>query len=147
MDTLRYCGTVLRASRLTAFVGVLLALTLLGSSASLGARETTAPGNHVLVYFVINDKKVAYEIFRTTAGGGTDQLFLEKYVVRGDFATFYVINRAKKPHGFDFYGHKIAPLKPGHRTKFNATLLKRGTFPFTSTPAAGKSFRGVFPVY
>lgn len=138
---------MLRASRLSALVGVLLALVLLGSSAAAGARETTAPGNHVLVYFVINDKKVAYEIFRTAAGGGTDQLFLEKYVVRGDFATFYVINRAKKPYGFDFYGHKIAPLKPGHRTHFNATLLKRGTFPFASTPAAGKAFRGSFPVY
>ena len=109
--------------------------------------QTTAPGKHVLVYFVINDKKVAYEIFRTSAGGGTDELFLEKYVVRGDFATFYVINRAKKPHGFSFYGHKIAPLKPGHRAHFNATLLKRGTFAFASTPAAGKAFRGLFPVY
>ena len=133
--------------RLAGLVGALLAAVLLTSSASLGARATTAPGNHVLVYFVINDKKIAYEIFRTSAGGGTDQLFLEKYVVRGDFATFYVINRAKKPHGFAFYGHKIASLKPGHRAHFNATLLKRGTFAFASTPAGGKAFRGVFPVY
>jgi hypothetical protein len=135
---------VVRGCRL---VVIVLALGLLSSSVSLGASRTTAPGNHVLVYFVINDKKVAYEIFRTTAGGGTDQLFLEKYVVRGDFATFYVINRARKPHGFDFYGHKIGPLKPGTRTHFNATLLKRGTFPFASTPAGGKAFRGIFPVY
>jgi hypothetical protein len=147
MSALRYCGVVLRPYRLTALIGAVLALALLTSSVSLGAFRTTAPGNHVLVYFVINDKKVAYEIFRTAAGGGTDQLFLEKYVVRGDFATFYVINRAKKPHGFTFFGHKIAPLKPGTRTHFNATLLKRGTFPFASTPAGGKAFRGLFPVF
>lgn len=101
----------------------------------------------MLVYFVMNDKRIAYEILRTTAGGGTDQLILEKYVVRGDFATFIVINRGKKPHGFSFYGHKIRSLGPGKRTRFSATLLRRGSFPYAGTPGRTRAFKGVFPVY
>jgi hypothetical protein len=126
---------------------VALALALVSSSASLAAPATTAPGRHVYVYFVIGNKDVAYEILRTTAGGGTDQLTLEKYVLRGDVATFVVINRSSKPHGFDFYGHKIAALKPGARTRFTASLIRRGSFPYASTPSGGKKFKGVFPVY
>jgi hypothetical protein len=121
-------------------------LALVTASASFGASATTAPGNHVLVYFVISDKKVAYEILRTTAGGGTDQLFLEKYVSRGDWATFTIINRSHKPHGFSFYGHRFKTLKPGRRVHFAAPLLRRGAFSYASTPAAGKAFRGTFRV-
>src|SRR5690349_21373976 len=125
---------------LTALTAV-VALALVPASASLGAPATTAPGNHVLVYFVISDKKVAYEILRTTAGGGTDQLFLEKYVNRGDWATFYIINRSHKTRGFTFYGHEIKPLKPGKRAHFATALLRRGAFPYASTPPGGKAFR------
>jgi hypothetical protein len=124
----------------------MMALALLVSAASLAKGTTTAPGKHVLVYFVINDKKIAYEILRTTAGGGNNELFLEKYVVRGDFATFYVINRGHKRHGFTFYGHQIPPLKPGARARFSASLLRRGSFPYASTTDKGKAFKGVFPV-
>jgi hypothetical protein len=124
-----------------------LVLALVGTSVSTGARATTAPGKHVYVYFVIGKKNVAYEILRTTAGGGTDQLTLEKYVVRGDVATFVVINRSSKPHGFVFYGHTIRLLKPGARTHFSASLLRRGSFRYASTPPGGKAFKGVFPVY
>ena len=123
-----------------------MALAFLLSAPSLGEGTTTAPGKHVLVYFVINDKKIAYEILRTTAGGGNNELFLEKYVVRGDFATFYVINRGHKRHGFTFYGHQIPPLKPGTRAHFSASLLRRGSFPYASTTDKGKAFKGVFPV-
>jgi hypothetical protein len=125
--------------------GAALAMCLL-SSPALGGIATTAPGRHVLVYFVIDDKSVHYEILRTTAGGGTDQLILEKYVVRGDVATFTVINRGKKPHGFTFYGHEIRALQPGKRTHFDAPLLRRGAFPYVGTPGRGRAFRGVFPV-
>jgi hypothetical protein len=135
-----------RARRYGALVASAIALALLSSAASLATTRTTAPGTHVLVYFVIEKKKVAYEILRTTAGGGTDQLFLEKNASRGDVATFYVINRDKKRHGFTFYGHEIKSIKPGQRVHFSATLLRRGSFPYASTPSAGKAFRGVFPV-
>jgi hypothetical protein len=100
----------------------------------------------VYVYFVIGNDKIAYEILRTTAGGGTDNLIGEKYVVRGDLATFVIINRSKKPHGFVFYGHTIHPLKPGARAHFSTTLLRRGSYPYASTPAAGRAFKGIFPV-
>src|SRR5690348_698063 len=49
MDALRYCERMFRASRVTGLLGVLLVVALLASSASLGSRETTAPGNHVIV--------------------------------------------------------------------------------------------------
>jgi hypothetical protein len=128
-------------------VVVAAALTIWCCSAALAATRTTAPGKHVLVYFVINDKRVAYEILRTTAGGGTDQLTLTQYVVRGDLATFYIINRAHKRHGFTFFGRKIPPLKPGARVHFTASLIRRGRYPYASTPNQGKAFRGVFPVF
>jgi hypothetical protein len=136
-----------RARKFAAVAGTVCVLALLVSSASLGAPATTAPGRHVFVYFVIGNKNVAYEILRTTAGGGSDQLTLEKYVLRGDVATFVVINRSSKPRGFVFYGHTIRPLKPGARTRFSASLIRRGSFPYASTPAGGKKFKGVFPVY
>jgi hypothetical protein len=136
------------ARRLTAVAGAALVLAFLCSSASLAGSRTTQPGKTVNVYFVITDQKIAYEILRSTAGGsGSDMLFLEKYVLRGDFATFIIINRGKKPHGFAFLGKKFAPLSPGHRTHFSRALLVRGKFRYASTTDPGNAFRGVFPVY
>jgi len=131
---------------LAGVAAVVVALALVSSSALVAATKTTAPGNHVLVYFVINNKKVAYEILRTSAGGGTDQLFLERNALRGDVATFYIINRDRKPHGFTFFGHKIGLIKPGRRVHFSATMMRRGDYPYASTPRQGKAYRGLFPV-
>ena len=139
--------SVLRARRLTAILGAGVALALLCSSVSLAGSRTTQPGKTVLVYFVINDQKIAYAIYRTMQGGNTNELTLQRYVVRGDFAKFFVINRGKKPHGFVFFGHKIPTLKPGGKVHFSAALLRRGAFPYASTTDPGKAFRGVFPVY
>ena len=134
-----------RARRLTAITGI--ALALLGSSGSLAGTRTTQPGKTVLVYFVVNDQRTAYAIYREQQGGGTNELTLEKYVLRGDFAKFFVINRGKKPHGFVFYGHKIPTLKPGAKVHFSAMLLRRGSFPYSSPTDPGKAFSGKFPVY
>jgi hypothetical protein len=127
--------------------GAAFALALLCSSASLAGSRTTQPGKNVLVYFVINDQKIVYGIYREQQGGGTSELTLEKYVVRGDFAKFFVINRGRKPHGFVFYGHKIPTLKPGGKVHFSAALLRRGSFPYASPTDPGKAFKGAFPVY
>ena len=135
------------AMRSTVVLGALVVLLCACVPAALAARATTAPGKHVTVYFVIEDKRVAYEILRQSAGGGNDQLYLEKYIVRGDFATFIVINRTKSVHDFTFYGHKYKNLKPGAKKHFSATMLRRGSFPYVSTPGAAKGFKGVFPVY
>jgi len=126
-------------------VSFLLALALLPASAALAAARTTAPGEHVHVYFVIDDKTIRYEILRDTAGGGNDFQFLEKYVLRGDVATFVVVNRGKKAHDFVFYGHKFKSLKPGKRVHFTTPLVRRGSFPYAST-GREKGYRGVFPV-
>jgi len=142
---------MLRARRFAAVGAAVLALVLVTcTSASLAARTTTAttqPGKRVLVYFIINDKKIVYSIYRTAQGGGTSDLFLEKYVVRGDVATFFVVNRGKKPHGFTFLGKKFKDLKPGHRAHFSTALVKRGAFPYRSLTDRGKAFKGVFAVY
>jgi hypothetical protein len=123
-------------------------LSLLGGSASHAGTTTTEPGKHVLVYFIIDDKKISYAIYRKTLGSEfNDLLFLEKWVVRGDFATFFVINRGKKPHGFAFLGKKWKALKPGHKEHFSRALIVRGKFPYRSTTDPGKRFKGVFPVY
>ena len=138
---------MLRVRRLAAVAGAALALALLCSSASLAGSRTTQPGKNVLVYFVINDQNIAYAIYREVQGGGVNELTLQRYVVRGDFAKFFVINRGKKPHGFAFLGKKFAPLGPGRRTHFSRALLVRGKFAYRSTTDSGKAFRGVFPVY
>jgi len=127
---------------------VALALALLCSAAPHAGNATTEPGKSVLVYFIINDRNVSYTIYRKTAGAqNSDQLFLEKWVVRGDVATFFVVNRGKKPHGFAFLGKKWAALKPGHRAHFSRPLLVRGRYAYRSTTDKGKAFKGVFPVY
>ena len=136
-----------RARRFLGVCGAVLALAILSTSASLAGTRTTQPGKNVLVYFIINDQKISYTIYRTAQGGGTGDLFLEKWVVRGDFATFFVVNRGKKPHGFAFLGKKFAPVRPGHRTHFSRALIMRGAFPYRSTTDQGKAFKGVFPVY
>ena len=139
---------MLQARRLAALVGGLLALALLCSSASVAETRTTEPGKHVLVYFIINDQRISYTIYRKTVGSEfNDLLFLEKWVVRGDFATFFVINRGKNPHGFTFLGKKWTAVAPGHKEHFTHALLVRGAFPYRSTTDPGKAFKGVFPVY
>ena len=136
-----------RARRFVTLAGAVLALALLCSSASLAGSRTTQPGKNVLVYFIINDEKVFYTIYRESQGGGTDYLTLERYVVRGDFATFFVINRGKKSHGFAFFGKKFATVSPGHKAHFSRALIRRGAFPYGSTTDPGKAFKGVFRVY
>jgi len=140
--------SVLRARRLTAILGAGVALALLCSSVSLAGSRTTQPGKTVLVYFVINDQKIAYAIYRTMQGGNTNELTLQRYVVRGDFAKFFVINRGKKPHPFTFLGKKLGSVKPGGRVRFaRRALLSRGSFPYSSKTSRGKTDRGVLKVY
>jgi hypothetical protein len=140
---------MVRVRRLAALAGAVLALGAHGFwvPASFAASSTTAPGKNVRVYFVIDDKQIRYQIYRETAGGGASDLYLEKYVLRGDYASFFVINRGKKQHGFAFMGKKFAELRPGHRAHFNRALLVRGSFPYRSTTDRGKLFKGVFRVY
>lgn len=137
-----------RALRL-AVVGAALALALLGSSASLGDTRTTEPGKNAVVYFILEDQKIVVQIFRKTPNdSGYFDLYPEKYLVRGDFATFIAVNRGKKPHGLVFLGKKIAPLKPGRKARITQrALLIRGAFRYRSTTDQGKAFRGKFLVY
>lgn len=124
--------------------GIAFVLALLCSSGSSAASRTTQPSQKVSVYFVFTDQKLAYEILRASAGGSGD-VYLEKYVLRGDFATFIVINRTKKRQGFAFMGKTFA-LGPGQKVHFSKALLARGRFPYRSTTEPGSAFRGVFPV-
>lgn len=134
-----------RVRRLAAVAGALLAVALICSQTSFAGSTTTAPSQEVTVYFVITDQKIAYEILRaTTAGSG--EVLLEKYVVRGDIASFVIINRGKKTHSFLLMGKRFV-LRPGHRAHFARPLLVRGAFPYRSTTDPGKAFRGVFRVY
>jgi hypothetical protein len=135
---------MVRARRLAAISGAVLALAVWVPT-SVAGTKTTAPGKNVLVYFVINDQQIRYQIYRETQGGGTSDLFLEKYVLRGDFASFFVINRGKKQHGFAFLGKKFT-VRPGRRAHFSKALLVRGAFPYRSTTDPGKLFRGLFRV-
>jgi hypothetical protein len=140
---------VIRARRSAAVAGVVLVLALLSSNASNAGSRTTQPGKNALVYFVLNDRDIVVQIFRSTpnVSGGVD-LFPERYLVRGDYATFYAVNRGKKRHGVVFLGKKVASLKPGQKVRLlRRPLLIRGGFPYRSTTDPGKAFKGVFRVY
>jgi hypothetical protein len=139
---------VFRARRVAAVAGAVFALMLLCSSASLAGSRTTEPGKTLVVYFIIDDQKIMHLIFREKVNdsGGIDQT-AELYYVRGNVATFIVVNRGKKRHGFAFLGKKIAPVKPGGRVRFaRRALLTRGSFPYSSTTDRGKAFKGVLNV-
>jgi len=122
---------------------------LLCSSAALAGSRTTEPGKTLVVYFIIYDQKVDHLIFREKANesGGTD-LTSEGYYIRGNVATFIVVNRGKKPHPFTFLGKKLGSVKPGGRVRFaRRALLSRGSFPYSSKTSRGKTDRGVLKVY
>ena len=122
---------------------------LLCASASVAASTTTEPGQTLIVYFIINDQKITLSIFREKVNdsGGID-LTPELYYDRGNVATFIVVNRGKKPHGFAFLGKKIPPVKPGGKVRLGRrALVARGAFPYSSTTDRGKAFKGVLKVY
>ena len=138
--------SVRRAQRHAALLGAVLTLGLVSASASRATPATTAPASSVLVYFVITDKGISHEILRQVIGGGNSQLLLDRYVVRGDVAHVTIINRGHKPYSFIFYGHTIPTLKPGTRATFSATMMRRGSFPYSSPTDASKTFRGALVV-
>jgi hypothetical protein len=122
-------------------LGVLAIPTL-----ALAAGRTTEPNSTLDIYFILTDKKIGVAVYAHSSGG-TGELFLEplQYVARGDVVHFHVINRGRKPHNFDFLGRKIAPLKPGAKSSFTATLIRRGGFRYSST-SGGADLRGIFAV-
>lgn len=137
-----------RARRSAVLAGA-LTLAFLGSSASHAATRTTAPGKTAVVYFVLQDQKIVVQIFRKTPNdSGYFDLYPERYLVRGDFATFFAVNRGKKRHGVVFLGKKVVSLKPGHKVRLlQKPLLVRGAFPYRSTTDRGKAFKGLFRVF
>ncbi len=135
---------MMRSQRLR-LAALAVATALLAPAAALAAARTTEPGKNVLVYFVYTNQRLQYAIYREGPNGVND-LFLEKYVVRGDFATFTVINRSSKTHSFAFMKKRFT-LKPGRKARFSTSLLLRGAFPYSSPGEPGKAWNGVFPVY
>jgi len=125
--------------------GVILVLSLAGPSASFAATRTTQPGKNVLVYFVYTAQRLNYAIYRVGQLGLSD-LYIERYVVRGDHATFIVINRSKRVHTFVFM-KKNFTVKPGRRAHFSRVLVVRGAFPYSSTSDPGAAFKGVFKIF
>ena len=119
---------------------------LLASTTSLAATKTTAPGRNVLVYFIFDDTRLAIAIYRESAAGGTSELAVEKYVVRGDFAKFIVINRSKKARKLSFMKRHLVVGPRKQVTFFYKSLLKRGPFVYSSPAAPRKPFSGVFLV-
>ena len=123
-----------------------VALSLLAPAASLSGIRTTAPGRNVLVYFIYDDKKLAVAIYRESSAGGTDELYVEKYVVRGDFAKFIVINRSKKARKLVFMKRTVTVAPRKQVTFFSKALLQRGRYRYSSPADPRRAFGGVFPV-
>jgi hypothetical protein len=124
------------------------ALALFCSAASLAGRTTTEPGHTLVVYIIMDDKKIKPIIYRVGVNdsGGNDYTF-EPVLIRGDVATFFVQNNGKKPHGLVLFGKKTGPLKPGARVRVaRRALLYRGSLPYSSTTDRGKAFKGVIPI-
>src|SRR5207249_3692704 len=99
-----------------------------------------------LVYFIYDDAKLAVAIYRESEAGGTDELYVEKYVLRGDFAKVIVINRSKKAHKLVFMKRTLTVAPRKQVTFFSKALVKRGGYPYSSSGDPRKAFSGVFPV-
>jgi hypothetical protein len=135
---------VVVARRLAALSGVALMLALLVSPAVPAATKTTEPGKTILVYFIFTDKKLLLGIYREGPNGVND-LYVGTPPERGDYATFYVLNRGHKTHSLTFMKKKFT-VKPGQKDHFHRALLVRGSFRYSSPSNPGKAFRGALVV-
>jgi hypothetical protein len=134
----------LRRLRVALCTGVALCV-LAFPALGFAAARTTQPNSSLDIYFIVTDKKIGIAVYAHSTGG--PELFIEplQYIARGDVVHFYVINRGRKPHNFDFLGKKIPPLKPGAKANFTATLVRRGGFRYSSS-SGGTDLKGIFTV-
>jgi hypothetical protein len=135
-------GTARRAVFLTAFL-----TSLLLAPASLATRSTTGPSSKLEIYVILSDQKIGLAVYRTSVVSGIQYLEQLSRIVRGDVATFKVVNRGKQPHSFFLLGKKTKALKPGGKAQFTVSLLRRGSFPYyASTIKKPEGLKGVFTV-
>jgi hypothetical protein len=109
-----------------------VAVALWASFAGL-AGATTAPGESSSIHVKLSDTGVWIQFQGQEA--------------RGVIADFEIVNVGKQPHSFSLLGRKTPVLKPGGKASFTVTLVRRGAFPYRSTPDKGKVIRGYFIVY
>ena len=127
---------------------VLVTFAVLAAPAtSLAAARTTLPTKTVVVEVFITDQRVLVIPYQGQSISSVAFLPLVGPIPRGDYLSFSVLNRGKKPHSFAIFGRKTATLKPGGRAQFHKLALVRGTFRWSSPLDKGKKgFSGTMTV-
>jgi hypothetical protein len=126
-------------------LGSCAAVALAVSTGLPSATATTQPGKTILVYFIFTDKKLLVGLYREGPNGAND-LYLGTPPKRGDYGIFTVMNRGHKTQTLTFM-HKTYTVKVGQKDRFTASLLTRGSFPYSSPSSHGNAFSGIFKVY
>src|SRR4051812_43862364 len=118
-----------KLTRLAVALGAALVLV----PAALAASRTTAPSNKVTVLVLIDDKRT--KVFSFVQLGNEPQKgeveasaiqTLTGPIPRGDYLTFNILNRGKKPHDFTIFGKKTKPIKPGKKARLFVIATVRG---------------------
>src|SRR5262249_43649561 len=145
-----------RASATIVAIGLAVLVSAVRAADSWSGARTTAPSNKVTVLVVIDDHGIKVHSFvrlgneaqgRKTGNDPSSMQALPGPVPRGDYMSFNIFNRGKKPHDFTIFGKKTRPIKPGKSAHLFAVALKRGNFPYRSTLDRSRAFRGYFTVF
>ena len=134
-----------RARQLT--LALVAAALLAAPAGALAAARTTLPTKTIVVEVFITDQRVLVIPYQGQSISSIGFLPLVGPIPRGDYLSFSVLNRGKKPHDFTIFGRKTAPIKPGGKAGFHKLALARGTFRWTSPLDKGKKgFSGTLQV-
>ena len=124
-----------------------VAAALVLPAAALATPATTAPAKKITIVVILNDKGVNLAAFTQLGTGATATLTpLMGAVPRGDYVSINVFNRGSKVHDFTILGKTTPKVKPGGKAHLFVALVKRGTFPYSSTIDKSKAFRGFLHV-
>ena len=136
----------IRRSALALVLGATFALTF--AAAPFAKVQTTGPGSRLDVFVKMTDHKIQVAMYALSDYAGPSEMYMEDptNVVRGEVATFTVINAGKKAHNFVLLGKKTPTIKPGKRAKFTVSLLHRGAFAYHTTVNTAKGLTGTFVV-
>ena len=136
-------GTIGAMKAVAAVLALVASLALPASS--FAAAKTTTPSKYVLVEVLLTDQKIIIGAWQGTQHHG-DMIPLAGAVPRGDYISFWVLNRTKHVQQFTIFGKKTPKMKPGGKAHLFVAALIRGSFPYKSTSPTGKSFHGVMTV-
>jgi hypothetical protein len=122
-----------------------------GFGASAGRAQRGSDLNvWVAVFYNAHQRSTVYaielQLVNPPCPAGAECFTSPSEIVRGQVATFTIMNRGWKPHSFTIFDRTTKMIKPGDQASFVVRLAKRGTFPFRVDRGKTKALQGVFVV-